>query len=642
MAQNYKISVIVPVYNVEKYIEKCLNSLFEQTYPNLEIIIVDDASKDHSKEIIKKLIEGKSNAFLIENKENKGLSYTRNVALQKATGDYIGYIDSDDYVEPNYYESLMNSRNEIDADIVVCDMNIIYEDNPSQNVRRACGEKNDDKLAFINNGLAASACNKLFKRSLIEMYPFAEGKINEDLAVILPLITQADHIAYNCEVCYNYIQRQNSIQNSNITDKRLDIFEAVDLTLKRMENVPDYEKYKEAIVYQQLIMVLIYLPPKEKKLVKRAKFLKKLNRLIKKYDIFKNVYLKEFLNGQGRIRRIYYKLFLQLNSKGFSLLSSSLISFYDLLRNKLVKDVIPESIQLKDVIDVAKKQQKMSDEKIRISVVVPNYNYAKYIYERLYSILYQKVKIYELIILDDCSTDNSINIIDTIKKQLQPYVNIKTIYNDTNSGSPFKQWQKGFEVASGDYVWIAEADDYCDCEFLKNVIAPIQKNDHIVISYTDTAFINGVGEIITKSIKSEIDVMKTGHWNHNYVNIGTEEIKQYAFLNNTIANVSSTLIKKDNYSHYFEEAGKYRQAGDWLLYVNVMQHGKVAYINKPLNYYRLHGNNVSSVTKKEAHIEEIKNIHTYYRNLFPFTKWHEEQVAKRYEFLEKVWELNER
>src|SRR5690606_8575004 len=113
-----------------------------------------------------------------------------------------------------------------------------------------------------------------------------------------------------------------------------------------------------------------------------------------------------------------------------------------------------------NLISEAKRQGKMKKNDFTISVVVPNYNYERFMLQRLYSILYQTVKINELIILDDCSKDNSRELIDELYIKLKPYIDIKIIYNETNSGSAFKQWEKGFEVAESDYIWIAEADDY--------------------------------------------------------------------------------------------------------------------------------------------------------------------------------------
>ena len=237
---------------------------------------------------------------------------------------------------------------------------------------------------------------------------------------------------------------------------------------------------------------------------------------------------------------------------------------------------------MNDLIKLAIKQSKMKNNKKTISVVVPNYNYEQYLSERLYSILYQQVKIDEVIILDDCSKDNSRKLIDKIVKNLKKYINIRSVYNEENSGSAFKQWEKGFSLAKSDYVWIAEADDYCDKRTLKNMLKPILKNDDIVISYVDTAFMDKDGKIFLKTIKPEIDIMKTGHWNSNFINDGKDEFNNYTFLNCTIANVSSVLIKNGDYTELFKLSGKYKQAGDWLFYANLMHKGYVAFYNKPL------------------------------------------------------------
>lgn len=636
MDKKNKISVIVSAYNTESYIEKCINSLINQSYSNMEIIIVNDCSTDKTRE---KLVqyENIQNIKIIDNEKNMGLSYSRNIALENSSGDYIGYIDSDDYISQNYYESLLGTILKYNADVVVCDMNIVYENN-NQSIRTKCGNEKNNILDFVCNGLAASACNKLFKRNVIEKYKFSEGKVNEDLAVIIPTIIN-NKTVYNDEVFYNYIQRNNSIQNSKITDKRYDIFFGTELTLERIKNNENYDEYKDAIVFQQLIVLLLYVFPKEKNFFRRIKWFRKFNKLIKPYNIKQNKYLIEFINSNGKKHKIYYKLLINLNCSGLYFLSSMLVSMYDFLRKILVKKVVPEDINMDDLIKLSRRQKNLKNKEYSISVVIPNYNYEKFLMQRLYSVLIQNVKISEVIILDDMSTDNSREIIDEIYNNLKNYINIKIVYNEKNSGSAFKQWEKGFKLASSDYVWIAEADDYCDKEFLKNVTKPIDKNKNIVISYTDTAFIDSDGNIILKSIKPEIDIMKTGHWDRDFINDGKSEFENYSFLNCTIANVSSALIKKENYDEYFKISKEYKQAGDWIFYVNVMQNGYISYKNKPLNYYRVHGNNVSSVTKKEAHMNEIKNIHSYYDKKFGLTSKQKKEIDKRYDFLNEVWNL---
>ena len=274
----------------------------------------------------------------------------------------------------------------------------------------------------------------------------------------------------------------------------------------------------------------------------------------------------------------------------------------------------------------------------KVSVVIPNYNYSNYIIERIDSVLNQTYPIHELIILDDASTDNSVDVIEKKIKTIKD-IDIRFIKNKENSGSVFSQWQKAFIESKGDYVWIAEADDYENKNFLKTVVKPIKKDKDIIISYCDTAFINADGNIILKSIVPEIDIQETKHWKKSFVNSGLDEILKYSYLNCTIANVSSTLIKNGNYSKYFKMSINYRQAGDWLLYVNIMRYGKIAYSNKALNYYRVHGSNVSSTMNQEKHIKEIRKIHSYYVKEFKLGKRHQKKMEKRIAFLKKAWHL---
>lgn len=636
--KNPKISVIVSVYNTEKYIEKCLDSLLNQTYSNIEIVVINDCSTDGSLKILKKYAKKYDNMILIENKENKGLSYSRNVGLEKATGEYIGYIDSDDYVDSTYYEQMMKAIKKEKSEIAIADMKIVYEDGSFPDyVSKGCnGEVNT--LNIIKNGLAASACNKLFKREIIEKYKFSEGKLNEDLAVILPSIVAAKKISYVENNNYYYVQHTGSIQNSRFSDRRFDIFYGVELTLKRIKGCKNYAKISQAIIYEQLIVLLIYVIPKEKNLIRRHHILKKYNQLSKKYNIRKNQYFWKFLEEQGRKHAIYYKILFKLNCNGLYILADLWMLMYDVLRSLLKAKNVKTDANMDDLIEKAKEQSKLK-EKVSVSVVIPNYNYKRFLYQRLYSILSQKEKINEIIILDDCSTDDSRKEIDKIVAELEKYIDIKKVYNEKNSGSAFKQWEKGFSLAKSEYVWIAEADDYCSDKLLKQLVKPVVKNRDIIISYADTAFIDTVGNYLVKSIVPEIDILNTGHWNRNYVNNGKEEFNHYTYLNCTIANVSSCIIKNNNYSRFFKESGKFKQCGDWLLYANIMQLGDVAYSRQTLNYYRIHGSNVSSVTKKQAHMDEMKRVHGYFDEVYGLNKKQKENINKRYKVLAKAWKL---
>lgn len=640
---NKKISVIVAVYNTEEYLDRCLESLLNQTYKNMELVIVEDCSTDSSRKLLKKYKENE-NIKIFYNKENRGLSYSRNYGLKKSTGDFIGYIDSDDYVEPDYYEKLMRSIKDNKSDIAICDIKLV--DEQTNKIQRCKCYTNDfDVCSVVNNGFAASACNKLFKRKNIEKYPFAEGKVNEDIAVVIPTVIQAKKISY-ADTCYFYVQRGGSIQNSRFSNKRFDIFDGVKTTLERIKNEKDYEFYKNAIVYNQLILLLMFAIPKERNFIKRYKFLKKFNELSKDCKITKNTNYLEYLENSKKINQIYYKNLVILNEKKMILLDNIWISFYKTLRflkHKKNRKLIPK-IDIQSIEKAAKKQKKLTEESIKISVVVPNYNYSNYLYQRVYSILNQNYKIHELIILDDASKDNSLFYIEQIEQKISEFVNVKVVVNDINSGNAFSQWQKGMNLASGDYVWVAEADDYAKENFLNEVVSPLKKNNNIVISYADTGFIDSNGYITKNSLVDQIDILKTNHWNASYVNKGIAEINCYSYLNCTIPNVSGTIIKKGNYDEIFEEAKKFHQSGDWFTYLNILNLGDISFINKTLNYYRVHGNNISQTFDKKAHILEIQRIYKFIKEKYGIDEEQQIQMYNRIKFLCKVWsvKLNEK
>lgn len=634
---NKKISVIVAVYNTEKYIEKCLRSLLNQTYQNLEIIVVDDGSTDNSKEVLKKYSHN-DKIKLIYNKKNSGLSYSRNVGLENAMGDYIGYIDSDDYVDLDYYEKLMQAIIENKADIAICDMKIVDEETNTEVISKCCNSDKFNVYNVVNNGLAASACNKLFKKELISKYKFAGGKVNEDIAVVIPTIVEAKKISY-ANTYYYYVQRGGSIQNSGFSDKRFDIFYGVKTTLERIKVNKDYESLKDAIVFNQLVVLLLYVIPKEKKFFSRYKVLKKYFSLINEYDVKNNKLYQKFLNQESRINKIYYSNLVNLNVKRLFILDNLWISLYHLLRDvKHIKQRnIISDVSLDDLKKCAIKQNSYAKTNIKISVVIPNYNYARFLYERVYSILNQDYPIYELIILDDCSSDNSLEVINKIVSNINKYINVKVVPNEKNSGNAFSQWQKGFKLASGDYVWICEADDYCKKDFLREAIKPINKNENIVLSYTDTGFIDIEGIIVKNSLIDQIDLLKTGHWQKNYVNDGQNEITNYAYLNCTIPNVSGTIIRKDDYEEILNISKTFKQCGDWYFYLNALKRGKIAYNKKTLNYYRLHGNNISSTMNRKKHLLEIKKIYSYLENNDNVSTEQQKNMQDRLNFLEQVW-----
>ena len=637
------ISVIIPCFNVEKYIINCLDSLIKQldNY-NYEIILIDDCSKDNTKGAIKEYISNlnENHITLLENEENIGAGASRNKAVNISKYDLISFIDADDYVDDNFFFEMINKMQENDADIVACDFNIIYEETGKSEISKTC-EFVPSKFNLINNGLAASPCNKLIKKEYLEKYPFAEGIMNEDVPCILSIIANCKKVNYTDKTRYNYIQHKGSVQNSKLSLKKLDIITAYKMFEERIRSNYEYYDFTTAVMFHQIICMILYVPSKDENFFNRVKFFNAFHKKIKGLNIRQNVYYWKFIDSLGLKAKIYYKSMMKFICTGFSVLASLEISLYHLyskLRSQ--KSVIKKNISLDDIVKATIKNQKIKSAKT-LSVAIPNYNYDRFLYQRIYSILNQNYRINELIILDDCSSDDSRETIDDLVSKLSPYISIQKVYNKTNSGSTFKQWRKSFEIAKSDYLWIAEADDYCNNKMVSKIMAKMEQDDKITIGYVDTAFINKDGNIILKSIKPEIDILHTKHWDSDFVNDGLDEIKNYEYLNCTIANVSSVIFKIQDYSEIFDEIINYRQTGDYLFYVYVISKGKICFINEPLNYYRVHGNNVTSTTKKQLHLDELKRVHEYVRKHFGLNEVQEENILNRYNFLEDVWHLNE-
>lgn len=259
------ISVIVPVYNVEMYLKKCINSILNQTLKKLEIILVDDGSTDNSGIICDeyKFIDKR---IKVIHKENGGLSSARNIGIDNATGDYLAFIDSDDWIEPNMIEVLFDMLEKNDSDISICEFIKCYDENvqPIQEEIKIEIFNNIDALKKLydeNKGIYMTiACNKLYKRNLLEKVRFPLGKIHEDEFFIYKVLYEANKISYINRKMYYYRQRENSIMNSRLTKKRLDAFQAFDERIEFIKNkINDKELYSMSISSYYKFIIAFYI-----------------------------------------------------------------------------------------------------------------------------------------------------------------------------------------------------------------------------------------------------------------------------------------------------------------------------------------------------------------------------------------------
>lgn len=222
-----------------------------------------------------------------------------------------------------------------------------------------------------------------------------------------------------------------------------------------------------------------------------------------------------------------------------------------------------------------------------VSVIVPNYNHAAYLNQRIETVLNQTFQDFELIILDDCSTDNSREIIE--KYRNHPKV-AHIIFNSINSGSPFKQWKKGLELSSGKYVWIAESDDWSFPGFLATLYKNISQSEEVGICFSGSHWIDDKGEI-GKNLSLYKD---------SFCIDGKEEVGKRLVKYCTIQNVSAALIRRSLAIKYIDRSQAFKSAGDWLLYTNILMESRLQFVQEKLNNFRWYHDNTSSKASKSG------------------------------------------
>ncbi|MGL5273670.1 MAG: glycosyltransferase family 2 protein, partial [Phocaeicola sp.] len=241
-----------------------------------------------------------------------------------------------------------------------------------------------------------------------------------------------------------------------------------------------------------------------------------------------------------------------------------------------------------------------------VSIIVPNYNYESYLQERVESILQQTYTNYELILLDDCSTDNSTQILSTYSTHAKVAA---YVVNEKNSGSPFLQWEKGISLAKGEYIWIAESDDFADVTLLEKCVNALDSHPKAVLART--------GSYLVDSLGAKLD-MDYDNWKENNNPLffkTTDYVKYRLFWRNDVYNASMVLFRKSNYMQMSKAYKKMRYAGDWLFWIDLLTTGEgVVEIREKLNRFRQHMKRVTVNSTKE--LDCYKELITIRKKLF--------------------------
>lgn len=314
-----KVSVIVPVYNVEKFIDKCLNSLVKQSLKEIEIIVVNDGSPDNSQKIIDKYVKKypeKVQSFI---KENGGQGSARNIGIVKAKGEYISFVDSDDFVEKDMYKKLYNKAKENNYDIVVCGNYNVSEDYQNKNIDAFINNYNTDLENIFFGKMAV--WNKIYKRDILikNKLEFKEKVWYEDLAFTLKAIMNSNTFAFIDEPLYDYLIREGSTMNNSNVQRNLEILDAFNDILSYIQHNKKEEYFSKieflAIDHIYISAIVRVLKAEADDKVKRETINKLIDYMNKKFPNYKN---NKYINTLSKNRKIIYKL---INIKMYGLIN---------------------------------------------------------------------------------------------------------------------------------------------------------------------------------------------------------------------------------------------------------------------------------------------------------------------------------
>lgn len=278
------ISVIVPVYNVEEYLDKCVESIVNQTYKNLEILLVDDGSPDKCPEMCDEWAK-RDNRIKVVHKQNGGLSSARNVGLDNCTGEYVGFIDSDDWIDLKFFETLYNNLIEDDADISVVGVWKVFETGMKSQTekftrRSFTGEETLENFLYMRNNLAGGVTDKIFKIELFDGVRFPLGLIAEDRYVHAVIYSKINKLAFDPTPMYYYLTRENSICTSDLNPHTFDRIEIVKMICEYLDSInyndeKAVEYFKMKGYHDVLYKLLIIQAPK--------KYIKEYKKKTRKY-----------------------------------------------------------------------------------------------------------------------------------------------------------------------------------------------------------------------------------------------------------------------------------------------------------------------------------------------------------------------
>lgn len=317
------ISVIVAIYNVERYLSKCIESILSQTYENLDIILINDGSTDKSGEICDKYA-AKDSRIRVIHRENKGVAYTRNQGISVAKGEYLTFVDSDDYIHPQMYEILMEYLHKHQAEVAACDYEKVTDTQKVNIINKTDKkfvtniiESRQDKKRYMyleQYGNALLVWNKIFKKELWNGIQCPEGKVYEDETVTFKILHRANKIVNIREELYYHVKRANSITAISFSPKRLQRLDALETRIIYYIENNDWEFLSEAFfVYKTDLLVVM------KRIMENSEYtMHMLKPYMKKYRWYCRKYLgKMKMPAKKKLQYIFFSMFPMIYFKRY-------------------------------------------------------------------------------------------------------------------------------------------------------------------------------------------------------------------------------------------------------------------------------------------------------------------------------------
>ncbi len=551
------VSVIIPCFNQAHFLPDALRSVQQQTCPDWECLVIDDGSTDGTAATAERFARIDERIRVVR-QANRGLAGARNRGLAGARGRFIQFLDADDIIKPSKIERQLQAVGSLPG------LSLAY-----------C-----DYYASPENDLTSEVTPAYRSPRLRSPHPLAELAERWESELSIP-----------CQ-CFLFDSRLFS-QAGISFDESLPNHEDWDCWMRLFALRPGI-----AFVGEKLAVYRIHGASLSRNRGRmRGGFLKavrKQARLLRADPKMRAILERK----EAEVLSMYRdEAPMQRACRGFRAAWLPVRIF----AGKVARALAPGLVRRLRRPDSPGGAPAGTPAPVpAVSVIVPNFNHARYLALRIESILRQSFADFELIILDDASTDDSIKVIEPFLGDSR----VRFFPRTVNSGSPFPQWNRGVALARADLVWIAESDDSADPGLLAALVRPLMDNPLIGLSYCQSIHIDESGRDLG-SLRGWTDDLDPWRWRDGFVNNGASECSRFLIWKNTIPNASAVVFRRSAFLGAGGAPTHLRQCGDWLTWARMLQISDVSFDPRPLNRFRSHSGNVrSSTSTAQFHREQ--------------------------------------